>query len=78
MKSSYSLDLSFYTSTIDYQTLIKALSTLLLMLSCLLWLNTSIAETSNNERFFDETFNDLTEELATAKDEEKKSHFADV
>jgi len=73
MKSSSSLDLSFYKSTIDYQTLIKALSTLLLMLSCLLWLNTSIAETSDNESFFDETFNDLTEELATAKDEEKKA-----
>lgn len=44
-----------------------------LIISNLFWLNISLAESNSEASFFDETFNDLTEELATAKEEEKKA-----
>ncbi|MGV6808692.1 MAG: thioredoxin family protein [bacterium] len=43
------------------------------MLGHLLWFNISLAETTDEPSFFDETFNDLTEELSTAKEEGKKA-----
>lgn len=44
-----------------------------LILAQVFWFNISLAETTDETSFFDETFNDLTEELATAKEDEKKA-----